>query len=60
MTGAIRKGRQKKRWEDNIKEWTGMELVDSLRAGKGGKGLLQRHLGGLTTAKVKGLRWDCD
>ena len=35
--GGIEEGeedrrRQKKRWEDNIKEWTGMEFGDSLRA----------------------------
>ena len=36
---------EKKRWEDNIKEWTGMECGESLRAeGNGGKVLLQRHL----------------
>ena len=29
---GARRGRQKKRWEDNIKEWTGMEFGDSLRA----------------------------
>ena len=27
-----RKGGHKKRWEDNIKEWTGMELVSSTDA----------------------------
>ena len=27
-----RRGRHKKRWEDNIKEWTGMEFVSSTRA----------------------------
>ena len=27
-----RRGRQKKRYEDNIKEWTGMEFADSQRA----------------------------
>ena len=32
MKGARRRGRQKKRWEDNIKEWTGMGFGDSLRA----------------------------
>ena len=26
VKGAKRRGRQKKRWEDNIKEWTGMGL----------------------------------
>ena len=47
VKGARRRGRQKKRWEDNIKEWTGMGFGDSLRAaeeGKDGKVLLQRHL----------------
>ena len=32
VKGARRRGRQKKRREDNIKEWTGMEFGDSLRA----------------------------
>ena len=32
VKGASRRGRQKKRWEDNIKEWTGMGFGDSLRA----------------------------
>ena len=27
-----RKGRQKKRWEDNIREWTGLEFAKSQRA----------------------------
>ena len=31
VKGARRRGRQK-RWEDNIKEWTGMGFGDSLRA----------------------------
>ena len=30
--GARRRGRQNKRWEDNIKEWTGMGFGDFLRA----------------------------
>ena len=32
VKGASRRGRQKKRWEDNIKEWMGMGFGDSLRA----------------------------
>ena len=47
VKGARRRGRQKKRWEDNIKEWTGMGFGDSLRAAEdreGWKVLLQRHL----------------
>ena len=27
-----RQGSQKKRWEDNIREWTGLELAKSQRA----------------------------
>ena len=30
--GKIKRGRQKKRWEDTIKEWTGMDLANSARA----------------------------
>ena len=30
--------RLKKRWEDNIKEWTGMEFGDSLRAAEDREG----------------------
>ena len=32
-----RKGRQKKRWEDNIREWTGLEFAKSQRAVKNRK-----------------------
>ena len=30
--GGRRRGRQKKRWEDKIKEWTGLEFANSQRA----------------------------
>ena len=30
--GATKRSRQKKRWEDNIKEWTGMDFASSTRA----------------------------
>ena len=30
--GGIRQGRQRKRWEDNIREWTGLEFANSQRA----------------------------
>ena len=30
--GEKRQGRQRKRWEDNIKEWTGLEFTKSQRA----------------------------
>ena len=47
MKGKRKRGRQKKRWEDNIKEWTGMSLpaqLGQLKTGQDGKGLLQIHL----------------
>ena len=37
VKGARRRGRQK-RWEDNIKEWTGMGFGDSLRAAEDTEG----------------------
>ena len=43
VKGARRRGRQKKRWEDKIKEWTGMGFGDSLRAAEdrgGWKGIV--------------------
>ena len=38
VKGARRRGRQKKRWQDNIKEWTGMWFEDSLRAAEDREG----------------------
>ena len=32
VKGGRRQGRQRKRWEDNIREWTGLEFGKSLRA----------------------------
>ena len=32
MKGQRKRDRQKKRWEDNIKEWTGMDFASSNRA----------------------------
>ena len=32
VTGERRQGRQRKRWEDNIREWTGLEFGKSQRA----------------------------
>ena len=32
MKGGRRQGGQRKRWEDNIREWTGLELGKSQRA----------------------------
>ena len=30
--GGRRQGRQRKRWEDNIREWTGLEFAECQRA----------------------------
>ena len=38
VKGATGRGRQEKRWEDNIKEWTGMGFEDSLRAAEDREG----------------------
>ena len=32
VKGKRRQDRQKKRWEDNIREWTGLEFANSQRA----------------------------
>ena len=43
MKGAKKRGRQKKRWVDNIKEWRGMGFGDSLKAAddrEGWKGIV--------------------
>ena len=32
VKGNRKRGRQKKRWEDNIKEWTGVDFASSTRA----------------------------
>ena len=32
MKGKRRRGRLKKRWENNIKEWTGIDFASSTRA----------------------------
>ena len=32
MKGGRRQGRQRKTWEDNIREWTGLEFAKSQRA----------------------------
>ena len=32
VKGGRRQGRQKRRWEDNIREWTGLEFAKSRRA----------------------------
>ena len=32
VKGGKRQGRQRKRWEENIREWTGLEFAKSQRA----------------------------
>ena len=32
VKGGRRRGRQKKRWEDNVREWTGLEFAKSQSA----------------------------
>ena len=32
VKGSRRQGRQRKRWEDNIREWTGLEFAKTQRA----------------------------
>jgi len=32
VKGSRKRGRQPKRWEDNIREWTGMNFAESQRA----------------------------
>ena len=32
VKGGRRQGRQRKRWEDNIRKWTGLEFAKSQRA----------------------------
>ena len=59
VKGARRRGRKKKRWEDNIKEWTGMGFGDSLRAAEDRERYCCNIIcGAPTTSEVKGLRWD--
>ena len=37
VKGKRKRGRQKNRWEDNIKEWTGMDFASSTRAAENRK-----------------------
>ena len=48
VNGARRRRRQKKRWEDNIKELTGMGFGDSLKAAEDREG----WKGSLATSSV--------
>ena len=48
VKGGRRQGRQRKRWEDNIREWTGLEFTMSQRGvenrNKNGGNSLRNHL----------------
>ena len=47
VKGGRKQCRQRKRWEDNIREWTGLEFGTSQRAvenRENGENLLQNHL----------------
>ena len=37
MKGGRSQGRQRKRWEDNTREWTGLEFAKSQRAVENGE-----------------------
>ena len=57
--GGRRLGRQRKRWEDNIREWTGLEFAKSHRASENGEKMEETGCkiicGAPTTLAVK--RW---
>ena len=56
--GGRRQGRQRKRWEDNIREWTGLEFAKSERAAENWKKMeetgCEAICGTQMTAAVKG------
>ena len=60
VKGGRRQSRQRKRWEDNIREWTGLEFGKSQRA-VGEQGKMEKTgckiiCGAPTTLAVKGLK----
>ena len=60
VKGGKRQGRQRKRWEDNIREWTDLEFGKSQRAAENGKMKMEKTgckiiCGAPTTLAVKGL-----
>ena len=59
VKGARRQGRQRKRWEDNIRKWTGLEFGKSQRAVENRKKMEKTGCkivcGAPTTLAVKGL-----
>ena len=59
MKGERRQGRQRKRWEDTIREWTGLEFAKSQRAVENREKIEETGCevicGAQTTLAVKGL-----
>ena len=59
VKGGRRQGRQRKRWEDNIREWTGLEFVEKSQGAVENRGkwrkLIATSCGAPTTLAVKGL-----
>ena len=57
VKGERRQGRQRKRWEDNIRKWTGLEFAKSQRAvenrKKWRKLVVKSSCGAPTTLAVK-------
>ena len=57
VKGGLRQGRQKKRWEDNIREWTGLEFAESQRpveTREKWRKLVVKSSGAPTTLMLKG------
>ena len=56
--GGRRQGRQRKRWEDNVREWTGLEFAKSQRTvenrGKKWRKLCEVICGATTTFAANG------
>ena len=53
MKEARRRGKQKKRWEDNIKEWAGMEFGHISRSSSMAKAILQGTVKGARTRQTE-------
>ena len=63
VKGGRRQCRQRKRWEDNIREWTGLEFASHRgrwRTGKNGENWLQNHLWCLNDPHGQGIDDDDD
>ena len=57
VKGGRRQSRQRKRWEDNIRKWTGLEFVKSKRAVENRekwRKLVAKSCGAPTTLAVRG------